>query len=111
MGDDDALGIPGNHLLDRRLQLRFLLGKGLAFSKHSGVHAAFGTHFAKTGVVPPEFHRYLIRSMEVRHAGDYDNVQAVTAEEAAEQITRAEQFLALAFQLIGPIPPEDKQPD
>ena len=41
----------------------FLLGKGLAFSKHSGVQAAFGTHFAKTGVVPPEFHRYLIRSM------------------------------------------------
>jgi uncharacterized protein (UPF0332 family) len=88
----------------------FLLGKGLAFSNHSGVHAAFGTHFAKTGIVPPEFHRYLIRSMGVRHAGDYGNMQAVTAEEAAEQITRAEQFLALASRLIGPIPPEDKQP-
>ena len=49
----------------------FLLGQGLAFSRHSAVHAAFGEHFVKTGVVPPEFHRYLIRGMEVRHAGDY----------------------------------------
>jgi uncharacterized protein (UPF0332 family) len=35
----------------------FLFGKGLAFSKHSGVHAAFETDFAKTGVVLPEFQR------------------------------------------------------
>ena len=48
----------------------FLLGKGLAFSKHSGVHAAFGEHFVKAGIVQPEFHRYLIRGMAVRHAGD-----------------------------------------
>jgi len=49
----------------------FLLGKGLAFSKHSVVPTAFGEHFAKTGIVPQEFHRYLLRGMEVRHAGDY----------------------------------------
>lgn len=35
----------------------FLVGQGLAFSRHSGVHAAFGEQFVKTGVVPPEFHR------------------------------------------------------
>jgi uncharacterized protein (UPF0332 family) len=35
----------------------FLLGQGLAFSRHSGVHAAFGEYFVKTGVVAPEFHR------------------------------------------------------
>jgi uncharacterized protein (UPF0332 family) len=46
----------------------FLLGQGLAFSRHSAVHAGFGEHFVKTGVVPSEFHRYLIRGMEVRHA-------------------------------------------
>jgi uncharacterized protein (UPF0332 family) len=44
----------------------FLLGQGMAFSRHSGVHAAFGEHFVKTGAVPSEFHRYLIRGMEVR---------------------------------------------
>jgi uncharacterized protein (UPF0332 family) len=37
-----------------------LLGEGLSFSKHSGVIAAFGQHFTKTGRLSPEFHRYLI---------------------------------------------------
>ena len=87
----------------------FLLGKGLAFSKHSGVHAAFGEHFAKAGIVQPEFHRYLIRGMAVRHAGDYGKARKVTPEEAAEQITHAEQFLELAEQLIGPLPPTEPQ--
>jgi uncharacterized protein (UPF0332 family) len=87
----------------------FLLGKGLAFSKHSGVHAAFGEHFAKTGIVQPEFHRYLIRGMAVRHAGDYGKARKVTPEEAAEQITRAEQFLELAERLIGPLPHTEPQ--
>lgn len=88
----------------------FLLGKGLAFSKHSGVHAAFGEHFAKTGVVPTEFHRYLLRGMEVRHAGDYGKARKVTREEAAEQISHAEQFLELAERLIGPLPPPEEEP-
>lgn len=86
-----------------------LLGKGLAFSKHGGVHAAFGEHFAKTGIVPTEFHRYLIRGMAVRHAGDYGKARKVSPEEAAEQITRAEQFLQLAERLIGPLPPAEPQ--
>jgi uncharacterized protein (UPF0332 family) len=37
----------------------FLEGEGLSFSKHSGVIAAFGQHFAHTGKVPIEFHRHL----------------------------------------------------
>jgi uncharacterized protein (UPF0332 family) len=85
------------------------LGKGLAFSKHSGVHAAFGEHFVRTGVAPCEFQRYLIRGMEVRHAGDYGRGRSVTPEEAAEQIAHAEQFLALAERLIGPIPHDDRE--
>ncbi len=86
-----------------------LLVNGLAFSKHSGVHAAFGEHFVKTGVVPREFQRYLIRGMEVRHAGDYGRGRDVTPAEAAEQIAHAEQFLALAERLIGPIPHDDQE--
>ena len=86
-----------------------LLDKGLAFSKHSGVHAAFGEHFAKTGVVPSAFHRYLIRGMEVRHAGDYGKTRSVSHEEAAEQITHAEQFLELAARLIDPLPSTDTE--
>jgi uncharacterized protein (UPF0332 family) len=62
----------------------FLLGAGLAFSKHSAVHAAFGEHFVRTGIVPPALHRALIHGMEVRLTGDYDSAKEVSNEEATE---------------------------
>ncbi|MGD1951278.1 MAG: HEPN domain-containing protein [Leptolyngbyaceae cyanobacterium] len=34
--------------------------KGLSFSSHAAVIAAFGREIAKPGLVPVEFHRYLI---------------------------------------------------
>ena len=74
----------------------FLLTKGLAFSKHGAVHAAFGQHFVKTGIVPPEHHRRLVKAMAVRHAADYGAVGGVTAKEAEEQIRHAEEFIELA---------------
>jgi uncharacterized protein (UPF0332 family) len=89
----------------------FLLGKGLAFSKHAGVQAAFGQHFVKTGMVPSEYHRYLIRAMEVRHAGDYGKSDSVTASEAATQLKHAEEFLELAQSLIGSVPEEKEDLD
>jgi len=79
----------------------FLLDKGLTFSKHSAVHAAFGQHFAKTAAVPAEFHAYLIEGMEVRHEGDYGKADAVTADKSAAQIARAEKFLPLAEEMLG----------
>lgn len=78
-----------------------LEGEGLAFSKHSAVIAAFGQQFAQTGRVPAEFHRFLIEAAELRHAGDYGPRASVTADQAREQIARAEQFLQLAEPLIG----------
>jgi uncharacterized protein (UPF0332 family) len=82
----------------------FLLEKGLAFSKHSAVISAFGEHFTKAGTVPLEFHRYLIRGLQVRHAGDYGKAKSVPPEEAALQINLAEQFVDLAAQHLGPLP-------
>ncbi len=79
----------------------FLAGKGLSFSKHSGVIAAFAEHFTRTKIVPEEFHRHLIRGMEIRHVGDYDYPGSVSAEEARIQIARAEQFLDLAEHQLG----------
>ncbi len=86
----------------------FLLGKELAYSKHSGVHAAFGKYFAKTGKVPGEFHRYLIRGMEIRHIGDYSTEMHVNREESEEQISNAEQFIKVAENLIGKISSEER---
>ena len=59
-------------------------------------------------MVPKEFHRYLIRGMQVRHAGDYGKAQSVTATEAAAQIGLAEKFLALAAERLGPLGPIPK---
>jgi uncharacterized protein (UPF0332 family) len=36
-----------------------LLERGLAFSRHSAVIAAFGKEFAKTSTLSPRFHRFL----------------------------------------------------
>lgn len=85
----------------------FLLGKERAFSKHSGVHAAFGKHFSKTGIVPSEFHRYLIHGMEVRHIGDYGMEKDITREESEEQILHARQFIELAERILGSISEEE----
>jgi uncharacterized protein (UPF0332 family) len=87
----------------------FLEGEGMAFSKHSAVIAAFGQHFAQTGKVPVEFHRFLIDGQDLRHTGDYGERHAVTFDQAREQVGHAEQFLELAERLIGPLPPTEIQ--
>jgi uncharacterized protein (UPF0332 family) len=81
----------------------FLEGEGLSFSKHSAVIAAFGREFAKPQRVPTEFHRFLIEAQELRTTSDYGQLNAVTADQATEQIEHAEQFLALAIQEIGAV--------
>jgi uncharacterized protein (UPF0332 family) len=34
--------------------------KELRFSKHGGVHGAFGEHYVKTGLFDTKFHRWLL---------------------------------------------------
>lgn len=75
----------------------------MSFSKHSGVIAAFGQHFAKKGKVPIEFHRYLLDAMEARQEGDYNHASNITPEKAQIHLTRAEEFLSLAENLLGPV--------
>lgn len=79
----------------------FLEGEGLSFSKHSAVIAAFGQYFARTGRVPVEFHRYLISAEQIRLRGDYNIEPNLTQADAAQLITRAEEFLEFAQQQIG----------
>lgn len=82
----------------------FLLGEGLTFSKHSGVIAAFGQHFAKTGRVSKEFHRYLIDGERKRLTGDYDIGPGLSEREALEEIDHAQKFLDLANASLGSLP-------
>ena len=67
-----------------------LLDRSLSFSKHSGVIAAFGREFVKTGQVPAVFHRHLIDAHQERTIGDYDTLATVTSEQARHQIACAE---------------------
>ena len=82
----------------------FLEDKGLSFSK-SGVISAFDRKFARTGRVPVKFHQYLIRAQELRNAGDYGELDAVTSDRFCGSIAQAEEFLELAQNAIGTLPP------
>jgi uncharacterized protein len=81
-----------------------LLGQNLAFSKHSAVLAAFGERLIKPGLVPPQFHKYLLDGGDSRNVRDYDLGPGLSASEAAEQISRAQELLDLAARLLGPLP-------
>lgn len=79
----------------------FLAGKNLSFSSHTATIAAFGREFAKTGIVPTELHRHLIKAQDDRFQGDYLAQTTLTAKDAELQIERAERFLAVAREKLG----------
>jgi uncharacterized protein (UPF0332 family) len=70
--------------------------KGLSFSRHSAVIAAFGREFCKTGIVPVDLHRHLLQAFELRNLGDYATKGRVSADEARTQIARARAMLEAA---------------
>jgi uncharacterized protein (UPF0332 family) len=74
-----------------------LLSKGLEFSKHRAVHAAFGREFATTGLLPAEFHRFLIAAYGDRLEADYESTARVSQEAAARHIRAAGELLAAAM--------------
>ncbi len=71
-----------------------LLTKGLTFSKHSAVVAAYGKEFAKTNLLDPKFHRYIIQAEKIRQTGHYgDEGENVTDEQAKESYQWAGEFM------------------
>src|SRR3989304_6113426 len=70
-----------------------LMTKGLNFSKHQAVVAAFGQHFVKTGIFNHMFHQFLVEAFEQRQIGDYEPMEEITKETAQKNIDRAEEFL------------------
>jgi len=79
----------------------FLIGEDMSFSNHAGVISAFGRDFARTGKVPIEFHRFLIDAQDLRNTGDYGQLNAISREQANEQIINAEKFIQLAENVLG----------
>lgn len=88
------------------LAAAFLIGKGLKFSKHGSLIAAFGQHFVKTGEVDAKFHRYLLDAQDDRIIGDYAAKSVLSKTEVATMISQAEESHAFAEQMLGANPPE-----
>ena len=70
--------------------------KELRFSKHGNVHAAYGEHFAKTKILDPKYHRWLMNSFDARQIGDYAVDVVIQPEDAQTVIQQAQEFLAVA---------------
>jgi uncharacterized protein (UPF0332 family) len=70
-----------------------LLGKGLSFSKHSAVIAAFGLHFVKPGIVRQDLQRYFTEGESLRNVSDYDVGPQVERQDAERQVSRARTFV------------------
>ena len=78
----------------------FLLRKGLTFSSHAAVIAAFGKEYAKTGLIDVKFHRHLIDAEDLRSTGDYGAGGSLTDSEAAQALAWAEEFLQIGQQQL-----------
>lgn len=73
-----------------------LLERGLSFSSHSAVSANFGKEFAKTKILNPKFHNYLIKAQDRRNIGDYAIGDHLTEEEVREMLGWAKEFIKAA---------------
>jgi len=70
--------------------------KGFQFGKHGNVLAAYGQHFAKTKVLDPKYHRWLITAFDQRQIGDYGLNPDIQSEVVVEIINQAQEFLDTA---------------
>ncbi len=75
--------------------------KGLQFSKHGGVHGAFGEHYIKTGLLDPKFHRWLLDAFDQRIEGDYGVEIVAIPQDVRELLDQAKEFLQTAKNLLG----------
>ncbi len=70
-----------------------LYARGLTFSSHHAVIAAFGQHFAKTKELDPRFHQALLAAFSQRQIGDYKNVSGLTSGDIDNLLKDASDFL------------------
>jgi uncharacterized protein (UPF0332 family) len=78
-----------------------LFTKGLAYSSHSAVIAAFGKEFAKPNLLAPEHHRNLRDGFETRQIGDYSLDACVSEEKARNVLNWAKEFLVAAKEYLA----------
>ena len=74
--------------------------RNLTYRKHSGVHSAFGEHFARKGLFDPKYHRWLLAAFNSRLKGDYDFDAIIDPETASAIIEQAREFLKEARRFL-----------
>lgn len=76
----------------------FLIGRGLRFSKHSAVIAAFGQEFAKGDEALREFHHGMVEAQDARNVGDYQIEVILAYDDVRVHLDRADRFIQRAEQ-------------
>ena len=76
--------------------------RGLSFSSHSAVIAAFGKEIVRPGLAPTEFHRYLIDAHDKRTQADYgiDQDARLSPEDVQRLIEQSERMIEWAEQYL-----------
>lgn len=75
--------------------------RGLRTRKHTGLQALFGEQFAKTGLIDPKYHRWLLDAFDRRLQGDYGFDSVITNDDVLEMIGQAQEFVAEARRFTG----------
>lgn len=74
--------------------------KGVRSRKARCVHALFGEHFTKTGLLNAKFHRFLLDAFDRRLQADYGFEAVITQEEVTGMIEQAWEFLEEAGKFL-----------
>ncbi|MEW6402991.1 MAG: HEPN domain-containing protein [Chloroflexota bacterium] len=70
-----------------------LFAKGMAFGKHSAIISAFRQHFIKSGEFDVKWSGIYQRIMSHRQSGDYDININIEKEQAASDVSDAQEFI------------------
>ena len=80
----------------RAAEALLLAHRNQSFSSHSALISAFGREFAKTRLLDPRFHGYLIAAQELRQSGDYEVSVSVPTNEIEQALQWAQEFIIAA---------------
>jgi len=69
--------------------------------KHSGIISYFIKNYVKTGKLPDELSRFIVKAEQIRNDSDYKDFYIVSSEIVEQQIANAEKFIAAIEELIS----------
>ena len=67
---------------------------------HVGLRQAFGAHFIRTGILPPECGRIFTRLYDKRQSSDYDDFREFTKEEVEDLHPQVKHLLKEVHKVI-----------